>query len=810
MKLSEHWLREWVNPQKSAQQIGEQLTMAGLELDDLSAVAKDFSGVVVGQVIHCERHPNADKLTVTQVDVGQASPLQIVCGAPNVAVGIKVPVAMIGAQLPNPNGDAPIHIQAGELRGVSSQGMLCGGSEIDVEDDVDGLLILDADAPIGTDVRHHLGLDNQVLDISITPNRGDCFSVRGLAREVALANDLPFALPFAPTTVSPSNTHQQAICIDSDACPIYLAQYIGNVSGQTPSPAFIKRHLSAIGVKPRNLLVDVTNFVLFELGQPLHAFDADTIKGTICVRTAKAGETLTLLNDETVTMAGDELVICDDAGVIALAGIMGGARTAVTDSTVNVVLESAHFAPLSIAGRARRFGLHTDASQRFERGVDPALPSLALDRAVALICEHSPNASIGKISHHVNQSALPVRKPISVTLAHINGLLGTALDISTCSQILTKLDIANEIQADTIHATAPTHRFDIAHAVDLIEEIGRIYGYNQIDNHLPSFAIAMSDDSEAWQRLALKSTLATLGYLEAVSFSFCDAKIEALLGSSSHFGTDSAPLALSNPISSELAVMRRTLLSSLLPCVQYNLKRQERNVRLFETGLVFLGGDAEQMSKQRAYQPARLAMVATSARHETWHTELNGRCMDFFDLKADVQSVLGDDSDTPLDYVPSTLPFLHPHQSADIIADSAVIGYLGQLHPKVCAALDLPVMWVAELDLDAIIARKNKRPIIDTPSRYPSVRRDFAVLVDRDLTWGQLYAIISYHAGKLAKDITVFDIYHGEHMDATKQSVAFSVTWQDPDGTMTDTDIKTLSDGIVHALSEAFGAELRE
>lgn len=373
MKISEKWLRDWVNPNLSAEQIGEQLTMAGLELDDLTKVAKDFSGVVIGEVLTCEQHPDADKLKITTVNVGEHSsePLQIVCGAPNVAVGVRVPVALVGAKLPPaPDSDKPFVIKKGKLRGVESHGMLCSGSEIDCDDGVDGLLILPSDAPIGVDIREYLSLDNQILDISITPNRGDCFSVRGIARELAVLNGLTFKLPFEPT-ISPVTTNdKQAVTVETSDCPRYFAQVVTGLNGTTASPDWLRQALMAVGVKPRNLLVDVTNYVLFELGQPLHAFDKDKIVGSIIVRHAKKDEKLTLLNEQEITLHGDELVIADEQGVIALAGIMGGLRTAVTDDTVNVVIESAYFAQLAIAGKARRFGLHTDASQRFERGVD--------------------------------------------------------------------------------------------------------------------------------------------------------------------------------------------------------------------------------------------------------------------------------------------------------------------------------------------------------------------------------------------------------------------------------------------------------
>ncbi len=804
MKLSEQWLRSWVNPELTAEQIGEQLTMAGIELDSLDKVAREFSGVVIGEVLSCEQHPDADKLKVTTINVGEHSdtPLQIVCGAPNVAVGVRVPVALIGAELPPVEGDKPFKIKKGKLRGVESQGMLCGGSEIDCDDGVDGLLLLPHDAPIGMNVRDYLGLDGHILDISITPNRGDCFSVRGIARELAVLNNLPFNLPFEPVATPVTSEISQAVSVQTDACPRYFAQVVTDVAGTTPSPKFIHDALMSSGIKPRNLLVDVTNYVLMELGQPLHAFDKAKLVGAICVRLAKQGESFELLNEQVVTLAGDELVIADDEGVIALAGIMGGKRTAVSDETVDVVIESAFFAPLAIAGKARRFGLHTDASQRFERGVDFDLPKVALDRAVSLLHEFGGGV-VGQKTLVENTQALPVRNTVELPVASINKLLGADIDTARAVAILNQLEITSQLDGDTIKATPPSHRYDIAIAEDLVEEIARIYGYDNIANRLPKFETNLSEDITKAKTAELKNTLINLGYFEAVSFSFSDAKVE------SYFDNEqfAKPLALANPISSDLAVMRRTLLSSLLPCVGHNLNRQVSRVRLFETGLRFDGADIASLK-----QLETLAMVAVGSRDgdSPWANDKTG-AMDFFDLKADVENLLPTRllKSGVISYQRSREPFLHTGQSADVMVDGQAIGWFGQLHPQIAKALDLPTTWVAQFDMQALLALHGKTTI-NTPSKFPHVRRDFAFLVDKAVLWQEIKGEIINNAGELLVDYWLFDVYEGDRLPDGKKSLAFALVWQDHEGTLADDTIKALSDKVVASLEQRFDAKLRD
>lgn len=799
MKISENWLRQWVNPNVDSETLGEQLTMAGLEIDGMQTLAPDFSGVLVGEVKKCEQHPDADRLRITQVDVGLGELLQIVCGAPNVRAGLKVAVAMIGAVLPTEDGKG-FKIKKGKLRGVESHGMLCGASELGLVDEIDGLLELPEDAPIGVDIRQYLNLDTKIFEVSITPNRGDCLSVLGLARELSVINGLPLNRPSFDDVQTTDEVGAVAVTVQAvQACPRYLAQRINDIDRQVATPAFIADALVASGVRTHNFLVDVTNFVLLELGQPLHAFDADKIQGEIVVRFAQSGEQVELLNEQTVTLAGDELVIADDAGVLALAGIMGGMRSAVSDSTTNIVLESAYFDQIAIAGKARRFGLHTDASQRFERGVDFQMPNIALQRAVSLITSVS-GGKAGVVTKVQSPEHLPTRNTITVSLAQIEKLLGISLPKDKICDILNRLEIQTHLDGDILQCQVPSHRFDMNIAEDVIEEIARIYGYANIPAKLPSFSVDMRYDDSVDLMHQLKLALVNGGYFEAVSFSFSDEKIERLFDDPSL----GAVLLLANPISSDLAVMRRTLLSSLLPVVGYNINRQQHRVRLFETGLSFVGADVANLS-----QTPTLAMVATGTRYA--EDRGDGSAMDFFDLKRDVESLLpANFSSSRISLQRADLNFLHPGQSAVLLVDGEQIGYFGQLHPTTAKALDLPCVWVVELKLEALLWLRREQKTIAAPSKFPQVRRDLAVLVDTDIAWQALASDIRQAAGKYLQDVWLFDVYTGDKLPKGKRSLAFAMIFQDVNATLEDEQIKSAMDKVIAALAEKHDAHLRD
>ncbi len=805
MKISEQWLRQWVNPANTSEQLAEQLTMAGLEIDDRYAVAHPFNGVVIGQVISVEPHPDADKLRVTHVDIGQDDLVQIVCGAPNVRIGMKAPVAVVGAVLPSANGSndgSGFEIKKSELRGIASNGMLCGASEIDLVDDIDGLLELPDDAPIGIDIREYLGLDNQIFDISITPNRGDCFSVRGIAREIAVINNL--SVEILPINQAPVAADSQVktpkVVVDAvEQCPRYLLQAISNIDRSIDTPKWMRDALIQSGLRTHNFLVDVTNYVLMELGQPLHAFDADTIKGDIQVRLAAPEETLILLNDQTIILTGDEIVIADDDSILALAGIMGGKRSSMTETTTNILLESAFFSPLAIAGRSRRFGLHTDASQRFERGVDFELPQLALARAYDLISTVT-GAQAGQVARVESISSLPTRLPITLPITKVRDVLGIDIDPKVMVQILTQLGFGVDQQETALVCTPPSYRFDMSIKEDLIEEIARIYGYDNIPSVLPYLQVSMDYDDTADLTHEMKLALVDTGYMEAISFSFSDAKLEALLDDEAL----GKVLALANPISSDLAVMRRTLLSSLLPCVQYNLNRQQSRIRFFETGLSFVGHSVSEL-----VQTPSIALVAVG---NIWDDQVyQNRALDFYDLKHDIEQLLPALIDTSrVRYERSELAFLHPGQSAKLYIDEHYVGWLGQLHPNTAKQLDLPATWVAQLSLAPLLTLAREQKSITTPSKFPQVRRDIAILVNSEISLQTLESTIRAAAGELLIDLWLFDVYQGANVPDGQRSLAFALIWQDDSQTLSDEAVKMVTDQVVTALRKQHNAQLRD
>ncbi|MDH2522904.1 phenylalanine--tRNA ligase subunit beta [Acinetobacter baumannii] len=791
MKISENWLRTWVNPAIDSDTLSDQLTMLGLEVDELASVAKPFTGVVVGEVLTVEQHPDADRLRVTTVNIGSGEPLQIVCGAPNVRAGMKAPVATIGAILP---GD--FKIKKGKLRGVESQGMLCGASEIDLEDKIDGLLELPDDAPVGVNIREYLKLDDNVIDISITPNRGDCFSIRGIAREVAVINQLQMNEPEIKS-VDATITDEKKVVINTDGAPRYLGRVIKNVNVKAATPEWMEQALARSGIRTHSILVDVTNYVLMELGQPMHAFDLAKIEGTVHVRQAQPQEKLQLLNDQEVELQEDVMVIADDQKALAIAGIMGGLASSVTDDTTDIFLESAFFAPLAIAGRARRFGLHTDSSQRYERGVDFELPLIAMNRASQLIQELA-GGEFGPITVAEKSDLLPKREAIELKQVQVDQLLGYKVAAEFITDALTRLGCEVTVQANGEWSVVPpSHRYDMAIYQDLIEEVARIDGYDNIQISLPSMDVQLAKYQDRFEIAQLRQTVVTLGYQEAISFSFADAKLEKQLN------PQVSPLMLANPISSDLAAMRSTLLSSLIPCVQYNLNRQQSRVRFFELGLRFDYQNAN--SIQDLKQIPTLALVAVGSREpESWHAK--PQPMDFFDFKGEVEEILAAGR-VKVEYVRSERPWLHPGQSAEILVDGQSIGYLGRLHPSLENELDLSTTWVAELDQAAVLQSYVSN--FTELSRFPSVRRDIALLISDNINVRDIQQLIEKTGGELLDSTWLFDVYTGQGVEEGKRSLAFALLWQHPSRTLEDAEIKSGMDNIIQVLENTYQATLR-
>ncbi|MBE0510164.1 MAG: phenylalanine--tRNA ligase subunit beta [Gammaproteobacteria bacterium] len=792
MKFSEQWLREWVNPALSTDELCHQLTMAGLEVDAVEPVAASFSGVVVGEVISVAPHPDADKLRVTQVNIGAAEPLTIVCGAANVREGMKAPVAVVGAVLP---GD--FKIKQAKLRGVPSFGMLCSTAELGLSESASGLMELPADAPVGEDIRAYLQLDDVSIELGLTPNRSDCLGIVGIAREVAANNALVLSGP-AMSPVAPAIEDTLTIKVtDSDACPRYLGRVIRGIDPGASTPLWMQERLRRCGLRSLGPVVDVTNYVLLELGQPMHAFDLGKIRGGIAVRQARAGEQLALLNDQTVNLDSDTLLIADEQGPLAMAGVMGGAASAVSDATSDIFLESAFFAPAGLAGCARRYGLHTDSSHRFERGVDPQLPRQAMERASSLLLAIC-GGQAGPISEVCDLEKLPRREPILLRRQRIERVLGTAIEDQRVTAILSGLDMQVAACDGGWQVVAPSFRFDIAIEVDLIEELARIVGYSQLPGRRPQGEMLMQARPEGQiSKRILARTLVDRGYQEAISYSFVDPKMQALLD------PQREPIALANPISADLSVMRTTLWAGLLPIMQHNLNRQQSRVRLFEQGLSFVReGD-------KTLQQAKLAGVVCGSREpEQWGQA--AQRVDFYDVKADVEALLAIARLTDqARFVAEAHPALHPGQSARIYLGEQAIGWLGAIHPELERTLDLHGQsFVFELDIPAI--SQGNVPKFAEISRFPAIRRDLAFVLDAQVPAQALFDCIQSIAPTSLRELKLFDLYQGEHIDSGRKSIALGLTLQAQSRTLTDDEVDAAISTIVTTLRDQLGAIIRD
>lgn len=795
MKFSEQWLRTWVNPAVDSQTLSEQLSMAGLEVDGLEPVAEAFSGVVVGHVVECGQHPDADKLQVTKVDIGSGELQDIVCGAPNCRKGLKVAVAQVGAVLP---GD--FKIKKAKLRGQPSNGMLCSASELGLSDDHDGILELPEDAPLGMDYRAYLNLDDVSIDVDLTPNRADCLGIRGLAREVGVLNRLPVTAP-EMAAVEPRITAQRAVHLDAPtACPRYLGRVIKGIDIHAVAPVWLTERLRRSGIRSIDPVVDITNYVLLELGHPMHAFDLAQVEGDIHVRMAASGETLTLLDGQTVTLADDVLVIADSEKPLAMAGIFGGEGSGVTTSTQDVFLESAFFAPAAIAGRARRFGLHTDASHRYERGVDPELQRTAMERATALLLEIC-GGEAGPIVEAVAPDALP--KPAQVTLRaeRLQRVLGVSIAAETVTDILQRLGFSVQVEHGLWSVVVPTFRFDISIEEDLIEEVARVFGYNNIAATAPAAQLKMIPRQEQQQPLLrFKHGLVDRGYQEAITYSFVDPKHQALLF------PELAALSLPHPISVEMSSMRLSVWPGLLSTAAYNLKRQQASIALFESGLTFVP-NAKQASGVDQVQVLG-GVRAGRLQHEHWSD--GDRFVDFYDIKGDVEALLALTGEAHLfKFVADEHSALHPGQSAAIFRGEKRVGYVGAIHPQFEKSLGLNSRaYVFELALDALLPRR--LPQAQPISKFPSIRRDLAIIVDAKIAVGEIFAAIENIGVKHLVGLNLFDVYQGSGVPEGSRSLALSLTLQDHEATLGDDIVNEAMAKVVETLKVEFGATLRE
>jgi phenylalanyl-tRNA synthetase beta chain len=792
MKFSEQWLRSWVNPQVSRDDLVARLSMAGLEVDSVSLAAGVFSGVVVGEVLSTEQHPDADKLRVCQVSSG-AETFQVVCGAPNVRPGLKIPFAMIGAELP---GD--FKIKKAKLRGVESNGMLCSASELQISEDHEGLMELPADAPVGQDIRVYLDLDDASIEVDLTPNRGDCLSLAGLAREVGALYAAPVARPVV-AAVTPSHDEVRPVeILAAQACPRYLGRVVRNVDLSKPTPLWMVERLRRADVRSIDAAVDITNYVMLELGQPMHAFDLAEINGGIRVRMAEEGEKLVLLDGQEVSLRSDTLVIADHGRALAIAGVMGGEHSGVSDKTRDLFLESAFFDTIAIAGKARSYGLHTDSSHRFERGVDWQLAREAMERATALLLE-IVGGEAGPIIEVVNQEQLPSVAPVTLRAERIEQMLGLKMDGAEIVRLLSALGLS--IGADgegQWQVGVPSHRFDISLEVDLIEELARLYGYNRLPVRYPQARLAPQSKAEAAVELpALRRLLVARGYQEAITYSFIDPKLFEL------FNPGVAPLMLANPISADMAAMRSSLWPGLIKALEHNLNRQQSRVRLFESGLRFVG-QLEGLKQE----PMLAGVICGGRLTEGW---AHGRDdVDFYDVKADVEALLASaGAGDSFAFVPGEHAALHPGQTARIEREGRVVGFLGAIHPELSKALGLDqAVFMFELVLGEIT--QGVMPKFHELSKFPEVRRDLAVLVDREVPAQDLLGVIREAAGEWLTDLKLFDVYHGKGIDPHRKSLAVGLTWQHPSRTLNDDEVSVATQNILTSLEQRFNATLRK
>ncbi len=789
MKLSYHWLREWAPVDLDAANAGELLTLAGLELDGLEAAAPPLDGVVVARILSAAPHPDADRLQVCSVDAGETAPLQIVCGAPNARAGLVVALATIGTRLP---GD--FKIRKSKIRGVESFGMLCSGSELGLEDTPGILELPDALAP-GTPLASAMRLDDSVLEIALTPNRGDCFSVRGVARELACLAQVPFAAPFRPDPATVSLEDGREIVIENGAdCSRYAGRVIRGLNRNAPTPLWMAERLRRADLRSINPLVDVTNYVLLELGQPMHAFDLQRLDGPITVRRARSGEALQLLNEQEIELSPEELVIADSSGPIALAGAMGGLASAVDDETVDVFLESACFAPAAVAGTGRKFKLSSDSLQRFERGVDPLLQEAALERASQLLMEIA-GGQAGPVCLTEARPWEPPRTQLPV--ARVHKLLGCAIPAERMVEILLALECDAALDGDTLQLAPPSHRYDLRTPIDYIEDIARIHGYDQLPGRERRVGVALRAPDRNDDSRRLRAELVARGYFEAFSFSFAEATTDAALCGDA----DLNPVSLDNPMANWMAQMRRSIWASLLPVWKHNVARQQERVRLFEIGREY--GSAAGRLVER---PVIAGIASGLAQPEQWAQ--SRRSVDFHDLKSDVLALLGQRSGAVGFSAQDTHPALHPGRSARLEHEGRTVGHLGQIHPALLKRLDLPhapLLFSLDLDLWTLPARPTIAPLSATPSS----RRDIAVVVNQSLAVDKLMQYVKSRAGALLREVRVFDVFTGESLPKGCKSVALGLIFQDFSRTLTDDEVDAAVAAVTSGLEQEFGAQIR-
>lgn len=795
MIISESWLREWVDSGLTTDELAASLTMAGLEVDGIAPVAREFSGIIVAEVRQVTQHPDADKLRVCSVFDGEHEQ-QVVCGAPNVVPGMKAPFATVGATIET-GQSKPLKITKAKLRGVESHGMLCSAEELGLEESSEGLMELPSDAPVGQNFHAYLQLSDSMIELDLTPNRGDCLGMRGIAREVGVVSRKEVREPTV-NAVEPVHAEEFPVTIsETEACPRYLGRVIRNIKLNARSPLWMQEKLRRSGLRSIDPIVDVTNFVLMELGQPMHAFDFEKLSGKICVRMAGDGESITLLDGKEIALSTDTLVIADAEKPVAMAGVMGGLATAVSDATEHVFLECAFFAPLSIAGRARAYGLHTDAAHRYERGVDFELQHRAMERATELLLD-IVGGEPGPITEAIG--TLPERNTVRLRFASIKKDLGVTISAQEVAEILSRLGFVITAQDNqSIEVEVPSYRFDVSIEADLIEELARIFGYDNIPQTAGLSAQRFPESSETTiETNRLREHLVALGYQEIISYSFIDPALSELITGSQQ------TISLQNPISEEMGVMRCSLLPGLLSSYQHNANRQHERLRFFETGLVF------QRNGEEIQQEARVGgLIAGSQLPKSWS---NGRDQsDFYDLKGDVEVLLGLGGKTgQLSFFPVAEYGYHPGQCAEIRNPKGErVGVLGALHPAIQRKLDLD-QSVFGFELRLVSLLEARMPHVSALSKYPEVQRDMAIVIDEAVSADSISNLVRASAGEFLTDLRIFDVYQGDAIAKGQKSVALGLTWQHPSRTLSDEEITAIISNCVNALQEQFNADLRK
>jgi len=790
MLFSVNWLKKWVDIDLPVDELAGKLTASGLEVDTVKPVAAPFSGVVVAEILACEAHPNADKLKLCSIDFGGPEPVQVVCGAPNARAGIRVPLAKVGAVI-----GEDFKINKAKLRGIESFGMACSARELGLSDDHSGLMELPSDALLGSDLREYLELDDFAIEVELTPNRADCLSIRGLAQDVSASCNAALTVPaIEPVTASITDLLEVSLQAAED-CPRYVGRIIRGIDPTAATPLWMVEALRRSGIRSISATVDATNFVLMELGQPMHAFDLDRLQGNISVRRGRDGETIELLDGKQVDLDDSLLAICDEAGPVALAGIMGGLDSGVTDATSNILLESAYFKPATISGKARDLGMHTDASHRFERGVDPQGQVGAIERITALLLDIA-GGEAGPLIHAVSEAHLPVQNQVDLRHARLNRVLGVDLDEAGVSAILENLRMSPDFKQGVWSITAPSDRFDIEIEEDLIEEVARIFGYDNIPAVLPAGDLDPGIKSECLVPLQhIQQSLCAAGYQEAINYSFTSRKLL------DHFSMDENVLPLANALSSDLEVMRTALLPGLMETLSANLRRQHQRLRFFETGTVF-----EQ--KEVLTESRHVAAVACGGfAPEQWG--IDTRATDFYDVKGDLESMLSLRGETgEVEFRNTLLPWLHPGQAAIVSIDGIDIGWAGSIHPSILKQMEIkgPVL-AFELDLN--ILSKREISYTNEISRFPSVRRDLALLVPEKISFAEIRRNVIELSGDLLTNLVLFDLYSGQNVEKGYKSLAIGLILQNVSCTLTDEVVDSLVRNVVQGLEQRLDAQLR-